>query len=82
MNTATQNEMGWSVCCEKLPKIGQRVTLKKDGVIQNYMPILDECDDEGLFWDFEDAADYDPLVDMEFDEWMPAPQPPSRRGEV
>lgn len=72
----------WSACCDKLPKIGQRVILKKDGVIQNYMPVLDECDDEGLFWDFEDATDYDPLVDMEFDEWKPAPQPPkSKEGE-
>lgn len=65
---------GWNWCSEKMPKIGQRVILEKNGVIQNYMPVLDMGDEqEGCFWDFEDAADSDPLVDMEFDRWMPLP---------
>lgn len=68
-------------CAQKLPRIGQRVILKSKGVVQKYMPTLDQGDTDGfggggeLFWDFEDALgdeDY-PLVDFENDEWMPAP---------
>ena len=64
----------WIRCTDKMPKIGQRVILEKDSVIQNYMPTLGIDDQEGYYWDFEEEGCSDPLVDMEFDRWMPQPE--------
>ena len=76
----------WVKCSQRLPRIGQRVILRSKGVVQNYMPTLDQGDidgfggGDGYFWCFDDAIgdeDY-PLVDFETDEWMPCPQPPEQ----
>lgn len=66
----------WVRCADNMPKLGQRVILKSQGVVQHYMPVLDESD-EGLFWEFE--QDENPLVDFENDEWIP--QPPKDKQE-
>ena len=80
----------WVKCSERLPRIGQRVILRSKGVVQNYMPTLDQGDidgfggGDGYFWCFDDAIgdeDY-PLVDFETDEWMPCPQPPEQGDGV
>lgn len=77
--TAPQPEGdGWIKCSERLPKLGQRVQLFSQGVIQHMMPLFDDSD-EGLFWDFE-VHDYNPPVDMSRDQWRPLPQPP-KEGE-
>ena len=65
---------GWVKCSERLPKLGQRVQLFSQGVIQHMMPLFDGSD-EGPFWDFE-VHDDNPLVDMSRDQWRPLPQPP------
>ena len=69
----------WIKCSDRLPNLGQRVILKSRGVVQNYMPVFDQGDDDrGMgdhFWDFEDVNKIDnPLVDFEKDCWMPKPQ--------
>ena len=69
----------WIKCSERLPNLGQRVILKSRGVVQNYMPVFDQGDDDrGMgdhFWDFEDVNKIDnPLVDFEKDCWMPKPK--------
>jgi len=69
---------GWIKCSERLPKLGQRVQLFSQGVIQHMMPLFDDSDD-GVFWDFE-VHDYNPPVDMSRDQWRPLPQPP-QEGE-
>ena len=69
---------GWVKCSERLPKLGQRVQLFSQGVIQHMMPLFDDSD-EGPFWDFE-VHDYNPPVDMSRDQWRPLPQPP-QEGE-
>ena len=69
----------WVKCSDQLPKLGQRVKLFSGGVIQHYMPTLDEGD-EGVFWDFE--QDHNPLVDFRHDQWMPCPQPPKQGDGV
>ncbi|WP_278366915.1 DUF551 domain-containing protein [Marinobacter salarius] len=69
----------WVKCSDQLPKLGQRVKLFSGGVIQHYMPTLDEGD-EGVFWDFE--QDHNPLVDFRHDQWMPCPQPPEQGDGV
>ena len=80
----------WVKCSQRLPRIGQRVILRSKGVVQNYMPTLDQGDidgfggGDGYFWCFDDAIgdeDY-PLVDFETDEWMPCPQPPEQGDGV
>lgn len=70
----------WVKCSERMPHIGQRVILKSNGVLQHYMPILDQGDANSFgggsesFWDFEETVDGDyPLVNFESDEWMPIP---------
>jgi hypothetical protein len=74
----------WIKCSDRLPNLGQRVILKSRGVVQNYMPVFDQGDDDrGMgdhFWDFEDVNKIDnPLVDFEKDCWMPAP--PQEQGQ-
>ena len=69
----------WIKCSDRLPNLGQRVILKSRGVVQNYMPVFDQGDDDlGMgdhFWDFEDVNKIDnPLVDFEKDCWMPKPK--------
>ena len=69
----------WIKCIERLPDLGQRVILKSRGVVQNYMPVFDQGDDDhgmgDYFWDFEDVMEIDnPLVDFEKDCWMPLPE--------
>ena len=66
-------------CSERLPKLGQRVQLFSQGVIQHIMPIFDDSD-EGLFWDFE-VHDYNPPVDFSQDQWKPLPAAPDMGGE-
>ena len=70
-------EAEWVKCEDHLPKVGQRVQLFSQGVIQGHMPIFDE-DDEGLFWDFE-IQDHNPRVDFERDQWRPMPTPPQEQ---
>ena len=68
---------GWVRCEDRLPAVGQRVILKSRGVVQHYMPTLDQGDNGfgggELFWDFGDTDADCPPVDFENDEWMPAP---------
>ena len=73
----------WIKCSDRLPNLGQRVILKSRGVVQNYMPVFDQGDDDrGMgdhFWDFEDVNKIDnPLVDFEKDCWMPKPEQPKQ----
>ena len=75
----TANSDDWTKCSERMPNLGQRVILKSRGVVQNYMPVFDQGDDDrGMgdhFWDFEDVNKIDnPLVDFEKDCWMPKPK--------
>lgn len=74
---ATPQADGWIKCSNQMPKLGQRVELFSQGVIQHMMPLLDEGD-EGLFWDFE-VHDYNPPVDVARDQWRPMPQPPAEQ---
>ena len=69
----------WIKCSERFPDLGQRVILKSRGVVQHYMPVFEQGDnDYGMgdyFWDFEDINDIDnPLVNFENDSWMPRPE--------
>lgn len=68
---------GWIRCRDQLPKLGQRVELFSQDVVQHMMPLFDE-DDDGLFWDFE-VHDYNPPVDISRDQWRPMPQPPQEQ---
>jgi hypothetical protein len=73
----------WVKCSDRLPNLGQRVILKSRRVVQNYMPVFDQGDDDygmgDYFWDFEDINDIDnPLVNFEEDCWMPLPDPPKQ----
>lgn len=74
---ATTAETEWVKCAGRLPKLGQRVQLFSQGVVQHHMPIFDE-DDEGIFWDFE-IHDYNPPVDFERDQWRLPPTPPQEQ---
>jgi len=75
----------WIKCSEQTPNLGQRVILQSKGVIQNYMPLFDQGDNDfGMgehFWEFEDVNEADnPLVDFEKDCWMPRPEPLKQEG--
>ncbi|WP_375191851.1 DUF551 domain-containing protein [Marinobacter sp.] len=77
---ATTPEAEWVKCEDRLPKLGQRVQLFSQGVIQHHMPVFDQ-DDDGLFWDFE-IQDNNPPVDFERDQWRELPAPPTaQEGE-
>lgn len=76
---ADKPEREWVKCSERLPKLGQRVQLFSQGVIQHMMPLFDDSD-EGLFWDFE-VHDYNPPVDFSQDQWKPLPAAPDMGGE-
>lgn len=76
---ADKPEGEWVKCSERLPKLGQRVQLFSQGVIQHMMPLFDDSD-EGLFWDFE-VHDYNPPVDFSQDQWKPLPAKPDMGGE-
>ena len=70
---AQQVPEGWIKCSERMPKIGERVILFSNGMVQHYMPTYD-CADTAEFWDFDGyAGDDDPIVDFANDQWMPAP---------
>ena len=73
----------WIKCSEQTPNSGQRVILQSKGVIQNYMPLFGQGDNDfGMnedFWEFERVNDIDnPLVNFEEDCWMPLPKPPKQ----
>ena len=78
-NTPT-NANKWIKCSEQTPNSGQRVILQSKGVIQNYMPLFGQSDNDfGMnedFWEFERVNNIDnPLVNFEEDCWMPLPEP-------
>jgi hypothetical protein len=75
---ADKPEGEWIRCSERLPKLGQRVQLFSQGVIQHMMPLFDDSD-EGLFLDFE-VYDYNPPVDFSQDQWKPLPAAPDMGG--
>ncbi len=76
-STPQSGGAGWVKCSDRFPKLGQRVQLFSQGVIQHMMPLFDESD-EGPFWDFE-VHDYNPPVDVSRDQWRPLPNPPAEQ---
>jgi len=64
----------WISIKDKWPRLGQKVLLYSNGVVQNEIYYLNQGDEVGYFWDRDDL-DNSPLV-IEDDYWMPLPAPP------
>lgn len=61
---------GWRPMRAHRPRYGQRVFLRRNGIVQIGSPTFDGGDD-GDFWDFDTFGIDSAEVDWESDEWMP-----------
>jgi len=61
---------GWRPMTAHRPRYGQRVFLRRNGIVQIGSPTFDGGDD-GDFWDFDTFGIDSAEVDWESDEWMP-----------
>ena len=71
--------MGWISVNDERPKIGQKVILFSNGVVQQDIYVYDQGDindyEVSLFWSRDDLDECPILKDD--DMWMPLPSPPS-----
>lgn len=65
----------WISVKERFPKLGQKVILFSNGVVQEEVYMLDEGEEVDKFWSRDDL-DVSPLVDAD-DFWQPLPAPPN-----
>lgn len=70
----------WISTKDELPKIGQKVILFSNGVVQDEMFELewDDCNVGGDYYWFRDDLDECPITNFKSDMWMPLPEPPTQ----
>ena len=65
----------WISVNDRLPKIGQKVMLYSNGVVQEDLFVYDADNNERqFFWYNKDLDDY-PFLQQD-DQWQPLPEPP------
>ena len=64
----------WISVKDQLPRLGQKVILFSNGVVQEEIYTYDQSDDCADFWD-RSELDESPTI-QESDYWMPLPEPP------